>query len=103
LTYVNGILILQPKRINTFSTEHIYFQGKPCAKVSRGVFEKSDGRFALSSESILLFGSAQETSMPGIKVKYVKISVGALTNEEVRGMHGKIVDSALLRRNTRLK
>jgi hypothetical protein len=61
-----------------------YVNGKLCAKVNRGVFEKSDGRFALSAEAMLLFGSNKDSTMPGLKVKLVEITVGTMTAEEVK-------------------
>ncbi|KAL6068400.1 Component of oligomeric Golgi complex 3 [Balamuthia mandrillaris] len=61
-----------------------YVNGKLCAKVEKGVFHTADGRFAVNTESIMLFNSTKESFMPGVKVKYVEFRPFMMTLEAVK-------------------
>lgn len=47
-----------------------YVNGKVCSTINKGVFQTPDGRFAVSTDSIFLFASINESFMPGIRIKY---------------------------------
>lgn len=67
-----------------------YVNGKVCASIRKGVFQKPDDRFGLSAACLFLFGSTNEAYMPGIRVRYVDIRPTCLSPEVIIPLPGSL-------------
>eukprot|EP01087_Luapelamoeba_hula_P004848 TRINITY_DN1482_c0_g1_i1.p1 TRINITY_DN1482_c0_g1~~TRINITY_DN1482_c0_g1_i1.p1 ORF type:complete len:4317 (-),score=602.49 TRINITY_DN1482_c0_g1_i1:51-13001(-) len=63
---------------------YTYVNGKLCATVDKGVLQTLDGRFAVSTDSIVLFGSTRDDLMPGLRIKYFEFRPSVLSPEQVK-------------------
>jgi len=73
-----------------------YVNAKMCATISKGVFEKHDGRFAVPGESIVFFASAKDVLMPGLRVKLIEFRPHCMslqTVQESAQLNGVSIDT----------
>eukprot|EP01083_Nonionella_stella_P030773 84290_1 len=61
-----------------------YINGKRCATICKGVFERPDGRFSVDPRGFLLFASERAELAPGLAVRYVELLAQTRSPEAVK-------------------